>query len=63
MTGYKRLEKAVNTFVGTPTAWTLYGLWQAAKCACRGAVWLYGWARSRYADIRCKHAARRSPAA
>jgi hypothetical protein len=54
MTGFQQLEKTVNTFVGTPLTWTLYGLWLAAKWCWRTAVQSAGWVYNRYTTIRRK---------
>ena len=64
MTGYDHLEWLVHVVVAKPIAWTLYGLWLAAKYGWRwsrhglsvaakhGWRWMVqfgGWVRSRYA--------------
>jgi hypothetical protein len=44
----ERIEKAVNLVVGRPLAWTLYGLWLAAKHGYRAAIRFGHWLHNRF---------------
>jgi hypothetical protein len=49
-----RLEQIVHVVVAKPIAWTLYGLWQAARWGWRTAVQFAGWVRIRWTEFRQK---------
>jgi hypothetical protein len=52
MAEVQRIEKAVNLVIGKPLAWTLYGLWLAAKHGYRAAIRFGRWVCNRYLAIR-----------
>ncbi len=55
-----RLEGIIHVVVAKPIAWTLYGVWLAAKWAGHGAVKFARWVWCRWAEFRQKRATRRS---
>ena len=59
MSGQARLEEVVHVVVAKPIAWTLYGLWQAGKWVCRGAIRFGRWAQNSWAEYRARREARR----
>lgn len=50
----KRIERSVNTIVGKPVSWAVYGLVLGVRYGYRGLVRCGSWLQARYAGYTSK---------